>query len=220
MFGAALDEDMTARHVCARTVDELAPMRGSKYVQSDLGGSFSQVKALLEEGTAVLFSGVPCQVDGLKRYLGKDYPNLLTCDLVRLAGCPPRRSSGLTWTAWGRPRLQGCLGALRGQVPRLVSPLVHRSVCRRGASAPGTSTAPAAWPGQMQLFLRPACARCRYTSTSRPADFTLADYWGLDEKLALPVERDKGVSMVLVNSARGQAVFDALSPVPARWAPG
>ena len=64
----------------------------------------------------------------------------------------------------------------------------------------------------MQLFLRPACARCRYTSTSRPADFTLADYWGLDEKLALPVERDKGVSMVLVNSARGQAVFDALSP--------
>ena len=82
VFGAALDEDMTARHVCARTVDELAPMRGSKYVQSDLGGSFSQVKALLEEGTAVLFSGVPCQVDGLKRYLGKDYPNLLTCDLV------------------------------------------------------------------------------------------------------------------------------------------
>ena len=53
-------------------VEELAPMRGSKYVQSDLGGSFSQVKALLEEGTAVLFSGVPCQVDGLKRYLGKD----------------------------------------------------------------------------------------------------------------------------------------------------
>ena len=82
MFGAALDEGMTARHVCARTVEELAPMRGSKYVQSDLGGSFSQVKALLEEGTAVLFSGVPCQVDGLKRYLGKDYPNLLTCDLV------------------------------------------------------------------------------------------------------------------------------------------
>lgn len=63
----------------------------------------------------------------------------------------------------------------------------------------------------MQLFLRPACAKCRYTSTSRPADFTLADYWGLDEKLALPVERDKGVSMVLVNSARGQQVFDALS---------
>ena len=125
VFGAALDEDMTARHVCARTVDELAPMRGSKYVQSDLGGSFSQVKALLEEGTAVLFSGVPCQVDGLKRYLGKDYPNLLTCDLVCHGGLP-----GLPGRPGGRPRLQGCLGALQGQVPRLVSPLVHRSVCR------------------------------------------------------------------------------------------
>ena len=40
------------------------------------------IRDRLEEGTAVLFSGVPCQVDGLKRYLGKDYPNLLTCDLV------------------------------------------------------------------------------------------------------------------------------------------
>ncbi|MFQ9918341.1 MAG: Coenzyme F420 hydrogenase/dehydrogenase, beta subunit C-terminal domain [Flavonifractor plautii] len=62
-------------------------------------------------------------------------------------------------------------------------------------------------------FLRPACARCRYTSTSRPpADFTPGRLLGPGREAGLPVERDKGVSMVLVNSARGQAVFDALSP--------
>ena len=108
VFGAALDEDMTARHVCARTVDELAPMRGSKYVQSDLGGSFSQVKALLEEGTAVLFSGVPCQVDGLKRYLGKDYPNLLTCDLV----CHGVPSPAVFRSLFGRAALFWCTVAV------------------------------------------------------------------------------------------------------------
>lgn len=187
-------------------------MRGSKYVQSDLGGSFSQVKALLEEGTAVLFSGVPCQVDGLKRYLGKDYPNLLTCDLV---------CHGVPSPAVFRAYLDG-LEAARGSrvvsvrfkdkshgwahpwfTVRFADGSVYTEDFNRTGYGRGFG---------MQLFLRPACARCRYTSTSRPADFTLADYWGLDEELALPVERDKGVSMVLVNSARGQAVFDALSP--------
>ena len=212
VFGAALDEDMTARHVCARTVDELAPMRGSKYVQSDLGGSFSQVKALLEEGTAVLFSGVPCQVDGLKRYLGKDYPNLLTCDLV---------CHGVPSPAVFRAYLDGLEAARGSKVvsvrfkdkshgwshPWFTAQFADGSVYTEDFNRTGYGRG-----FGMQLFLRPACARCRYTSTSRPADFTLADYWGLDEKLALPVERDKGVSMVLVNSARGQAVFDALSP--------
>ena len=212
VFGAALDEGMTARHVCARTVEELAPMRGSKYVQSDLGGSFSQVKALLEEGTAVLFSGVPCQVDGLKRYLGKDYPNLLTCDLV---------CHGVPSPAVFRAYLDGLEAAHGSKVvsvrfkdkshgwshPWFTAQFADGSVYTEDFNRTGYGRG-----FGMQLFLRPACARCRYTSTSRPADFTLADYWGLDEKLALPVERDKGVSMVLVNSARGQVVFDALSP--------
>ena len=212
VFGAALDEGMTARHVCARTVEELAPMRGSKYVQSDLGDTFSQVKALLDAGTAVLFSGVPCQVDGLKRYLGKDYPNLLTCDLV---------CHGVPSPAVFRAYLDG-LEAARGSRavsvrfkdkshgwshPWFTAQFADGSVYTEDFNRTGYGRG-----FGMQLFLRPACARCRYTSTSRPADFTLADYWGLDEKLALPVERDKGVSMVLVNSARGQAVFDALSP--------
>ena len=211
VFGAALDEGMTTRHVCARTVEELAPMRGSKYVQSDLGDTFSQVKALLDAGTAVLFSGVPCQVDGLKRYLGKDYPNLLTCDLV---------CHGVPSPAVFRAYLDG-LEAARGSRavsvrfkdkshgwahPWFTVQFADGSVYTEDFNRTGYGRG-----FGMQLFLRPACAKCRYTSTSRPADFTLADYWGLDEKLALPVERDKGVSMVLVNSARGQQVFDALS---------
>ena len=211
VFGAVLDETMTARHVCARSVEELAPMRGSKYVQSDLGDSFAQARELLKAGAPVLFSGVPCQVDGLKRYLGKDYPNLLTCDLV---------CHGVPSPAVFRAYLDS-LEAEHGS--KAVS--VRFKDKSHGWSHPwftaefadgGVYTEDFNRTGYgrgfgMQLFLRPACAKCRYTSTSRPADFTLADYWGLDEKLALPVERDKGVSMVLVNSARGQQVFDALS---------
>ncbi len=212
VFGAVLDETMTVRHACARTEEEFAAMRGSKYVQSDLGDTFRQARALLEEGVPVLFSGVPCQVDGLLRFLGKDYENLLTCDLV-CHGVP----SPAVFRAW-LDKLEGEHGA------RAVS--VRFKDKSHGWSSPWLTVAFA--NGQvytqdfnrttygrgfgMQLFLRPACARCGYTSTSRPADFTLADYWGLDPRLELPVDRAKGVSMVMVNSEKGQAVFDELSP--------
>ena len=211
VFGTVLDEHMTARHVCARSEEELAPMRGSKYVQSEMGDTFRQVKALLEAGTPVLFSGVPCQVDGLKRCLGRDYDNLLTCDLVChgvpspavfrawLDGLEAGRGSRVTSVAfkdkshgWSHPWFTA----------RFADGSVYTQDFNRTGYGRGFG---------MQLFLRPACALCKYTSTSRPADFTLADYWGLDPKLELPVERDKGVSMVLVNSARGQGVFHALS---------
>lgn len=211
VFGTVLDETMHARHVCARSEEELAPMRGSKYVQSDLGDSFRQIKTLLDNGTPVLFSGVPCQVDGLLQAVGRDRDNLITCDLV----CHGVPSPAV---------FRGFLDALEKKYgSKAVS--VRFKDKSHGWSHPWFTVTFA--DGQvytqdfnlttygrgfgMQLFLRPACARCQYTNTSRPADFTLADFWGLDEKVSLPVERDKGVSMVMVNSAKGQALFDALS---------
>ena len=211
VFGTVLDETMHARHVCARSEEELAPMRGSKYVQSDLGDSFRQIKTLLDNGTPVLFSGVPCQVHGLLQAVGRDRDNLITCDLV----CHGVPSPAV---------FRGFLDALEKKYgSKAVS--VRFKDKSHGWSHPWFTVTFA--DGQvytqdfnlttygrgfgMQLFLRPACARCQYTNTSRPADFTLADFWGLDEKVSLPVERDKGVSMVMVNSAKGQALFDALS---------
>ena len=62
-----------------------------------------------------------------------------------------------------------------------------------------------------RLTLRPCCAGCRYAGADRrPADLTLADFWGLDEKLSLPVDRNLGVSLVLAHTARGQAALDGL----------
>lgn len=212
VFGAVLDEDMTARHAAARSLEELAPMRGSKYVQSDLGDTFRQVKALLDEGKPVLFSGVPCQVDGLKRYLGRDYEGLLTCDLV-CHGVPSPAVFRSYLDALERKHGSKVTGVRFKDKshgwshPWFTATFADGSVYTEDFNRTGYGRG-----FGMQLFLRPACARCQYTNTSRPADFTLADYWGLDPKLELPVERDKGVSMVMVNSAKGQVVFDALAP--------
>ena len=211
VFGAVLDETMTTRHVCARTEEELAPMRGSKYVQSEMSNTFRQAKALLDEGVDVLFSGVPCQIDGLLRYLGKDYDNLLTCDLVchgvpspavfhsflnQLEQSHDSKVTGVRFKdkshGWSNPYFTATFAD-----GSIYTEDFNRTTYGRGFG--------------MQLFLRPSCAHCKYTNTDRPADFTLADYWGLDPALELPVDRDKGISMVLVGSEKGQTIFEELS---------
>ncbi len=213
VFGTVLDQDGAVRHICARSQEGVAAMRGAKYVQSDLTGCFQAGKELLDAGTEVLFSGTPCQVDGFKRFLGRDDPHLLTCDLVchgvpspavfrsyldRLAedhGAPVvnlafrDKSHG-----WQDPWLTADFA--NGQWYE--APL-HTTTYGRGFG--------------MRIFLRPCCTRCQYTNPGRrPADLTLADFWGLDPNLTLPTDRGQGISMVLINTPKGQAVFDTLSP--------
>ena len=82
VYGCILDDNFNAIHVRATFSSSRGLMRGSKYVQSDLGNCFSNIKEDLENGTYVLFSGTSCQVAGLKAFLIKQYTNLFCVDVV------------------------------------------------------------------------------------------------------------------------------------------
>lgn len=82
VFGAHFDNNWNVVHGEATTLDELTKFKGSKYVQSCIGDSYLKAKEYLKQGRKVLFSGTSCQIMGLKRYLGKDYPNLFTIDVI------------------------------------------------------------------------------------------------------------------------------------------
>lgn len=82
VFGSAFDQGMRLRHSCASTMDECRTMMGSKYLQSQIGSTYSEAKEILEQGKMVLFVGTPCQIHGLKLFLGKGYDNLITADLA------------------------------------------------------------------------------------------------------------------------------------------
>ena len=82
VFGVGFDQHWTVRHLYAETRDQLAALRGSKYVQSEVGDSYRQAEAFLKSGRKVLFSGTPCQIAGLRRYLQREYDHLLTVDFV------------------------------------------------------------------------------------------------------------------------------------------
>ena len=82
VFGAAFDEKDGVHHCAIERIEDLESLRGTKYIQSSIGNCYSKTKEFLQTGRKVLFSGTPCQIGGLKSYLGKDYDELLTVDLI------------------------------------------------------------------------------------------------------------------------------------------
>lgn len=208
VFGAAFDAQQHLCHTACFHKEELWRLRGAKYVQSDLGSTFRTVKECLES-RQVLFSGTPCQVDGLYRYLGGRPENLTTCDLV----CHGVPSPGV-WEDTARSierRKRKSLQAVRFRNKVTGWKDSHfTAVYDDGSvdSAPLFRTEYGHAFGRA-LFLRPSCYRCPYASMTRPGDFTLGDFWGLrpDE---LPEQQEKGVSLLLVNTAHGSHLFDQL----------
>lgn len=207
VYGCVLEDNRRAVHVRAETPEQRDRMRGSKYIQSETGSIFSLVKADLAAGKQVLFSGTSCQVDGLRGYLGKEYENLTCVDIV-CHGVP----SPLVWqeyVKWQEQKNQAeCVG------------VDFRNKKDFGWTAHMESLQMKAGDGALRqcdsnvfttmfyehAILRPACYRCPYKSVTHPGDITIADYWGI-EKAAPGFSDDRGVSLVLVNHDRGEALL-------------
>ena len=207
VFGAALDSALHVSHIAVKNAHDLPRLRGAKPVQSDVGESYQQVRLYLDQGRQVLFSGTPCQVDGLYRYLGEHPERLITCDVACGGVCSPgvweRFVRSMAYVKQQKPLSVSFCGKLSGESRRRFrvtfenggrydAPLLH-SELGRGISR--------------GLFLRPACHTCGYTSTDRTGDLTLCNMTG--DTLA-PEEKRLGMSLLLVNSAKGAQVFDSL----------
>ena len=82
IFGAAFDRNCNVKHIRVDTLDDLGRLRGSKYPQSNVCNSFLEAKAALDSGRAVFYTGTPCEIAGLKNFLGRKYENLFTMDFV------------------------------------------------------------------------------------------------------------------------------------------
>ena len=209
VFGAALDGKQHLRHIACFRREDLWRLRGAKYVQSDLEGVFREVRKCLET-RPVLFSGTPCQVDGLYRYLGCRPERLTTCDLV-CHGVPSpgvwedmarhieKKRGRELQTVRFRNKVEGWKNshftAVYDDGTVDTHPLYETEYGRAFGRA---------------LFLRSCCYRCPYACMNRPGDFTLGDLWGLrpDE---LPEQQQTGVSLLLVNTPHGSHIFDRLS---------
>ena len=206
VYGVRMD-DFIVHHVRIASTADLPRLRGSKYLQSRIGSVFKETENDLKDGKTVLFSGTPCQVDGLKHFLGKTYDNLITVDLV---------CHGVGSQAY----FNKFMTTLTAKWPE-AKELQFRSKRFAGWSCSGALVIDDKKNGTIekpfyyhenyyyQFFLqgdiyRKSCYTCKYANLNRPGDITLGDFWGV-EKLKLPLDTYNGCSLVIVNSEKGRS---------------
>ena len=211
VFGAAFDENLRVEHVGALDETELAGMRGSKYVQSDATDAIQNAVSLLGRDIPVLFSGAPCQINGLLAALGRQKTDkLLTVDFV----CHGVPSPGV-FASYIKEleKEHGCRATGYAFRDKRLGWKNFSAVAtfEDGTEHTGTQVDEPFLYGFLQnLYLRPACHICTQLRGERhPADITIADLWGA-EKLCPEKDDDTGLSLVMANTQKGRQALEAL----------
>ncbi len=215
IYGAILDEDMKVSHQRGETEEERDEFRGSKYVQSELNDIYLQIKNDLKQDKLVLFTGTPCQVAGLKKFLTKsklsiDKVNkLILVDFICHGTSSPIifkdyikyqekknksrvinylfRSKVKGWRHTEEVFFENGKKDSKSELSKL-----HKSIYHS------------------KLTMRPSCHTCIYTNKKRPSDMTIGDFWGLANYL--PEFKDRlGVSVILINTDKGSDLYTNIS---------
>lgn len=210
IFAAAFDDDLVLRHSEISSSGELIKYVGSKYLQSDLGETFFAVEKRLKEEKFVVFVGTPCQVAGLKSFLKKDYPNLLTVDFI-CHGVPSPLAFKKYLCYISNNQLDNIKSVSFRDKTHGWENFSFRVNYKDGNSTIiGKSQDLYLRAFFDSVFLRPSCYNCRFKSLNKYSDLTLADFWGVKKKNDSLYD-ENGVSVVLVNSKVGERAFEICS---------
>lgn len=211
VYGAAmpLEQDgFTPKHMRVDDEKDLHFLQGSKYVQSDTGVTFSQAREDLKAGLQVLYSGTPCQIAGLRKFLSKEYDNLLTAEVI-CHGVPSakmfRDFIKVTEENHGS-RIKEFAFRSKKKQQSMCAAMTFDNGEQEFLSGHRLS--------YMHYFLngliyRDSCYRCPFATEKRVADITLGDFWGFHEEY--PEEHrfadSRGISCVLIHTSRGATAF-------------
>lgn len=208
VFGASFDKNFDVIHTYAETEEELKQFMGSKYTQSTIGSAYKKVKGFLDKDRYVLFSGTPCQIEGLKSFLKKDYDKLYTQDII-CHGVPSSkvwrkylkyqedkskekiknisfRNKDHGWSMFGMKILFDKNSYYKNLQDDIYLRTFLKNIC-----------------------LRESCYNCDFKKKYRISDITLADYWGIDH-VHKDMNDNKGTSLIIVNSKKGKELFELI----------
>lgn len=226
VYGVAWNENFLAQHIRVSNSKDLCKLQKSKYMQSYTGNIFQLVKDDVEEGYPVLFSGCPCQIAGLKNYLGTNYENLLLIDL--LCGNAPSSEFFQMYLK------DDCPNNLKNYEFRtkIIDKNVDaetitmtlsddRKIVRHGVKEDAYQKA-----YHPHFMCAEHCEHCKYQRFPRLGDLTIGDFWWLKEK-DITISCEKGVSAVLINNSKGEKIIKELDnganlikAVPLDWLGG
>lgn len=211
VYGAAFDENLKLSHIGVENLNDLEKLRGSKYLQSDMGDIYKEVREQLKQDRWVYFVGTGCQVAGLKVFLNKDYPTLVTSDLV-CHGVPSQKLFDKHIECLTKNvncqiidyHFRNNNGWGLNEIFEYNSNGIHK-VQNTGHF----SLSPYLFQFMYAYSYRYSCYDCKYTQIPRQGDITLADYWGVKEFFP-QIDEKSGVSLVLVNNEQGKNVWEEI----------
>ena len=205
IFGAVWAGDWSVKITSAETLDEIIPMMGSKYVKADMGDSREKCKEFLDAGRIVLFTSIPCQIHSLKKFLGKEYENLYTCE-VCCHGIMPVK----IWHDYLRT------------IEKKDNPIISINMRDKTYGWDDFSFRVDYKNGEMfsesfidnlymqaflsNKYLNDCCYKCKYKNDYSIADFCIGDFWGVLERDEY-LKEDKGVSFIEVQSDKAQKLL-------------
>ncbi len=208
--GAAYTDDCYAvKHIFVDNISDLSKLRGSKYVQSEIGETFAKTKEYLENGVSVLYVGTPCQIAGINAFLGKEYENLYTMDLL-CHGAP----SPMVYKKFiiEREKEFGAKAVRVAFRDKSVAGWTHciKIEFENGKEYKKTRDDCAYLKSFLKLLtVRKSCGTCPFAKLPRQGDITVADFWGIG-KLKPELNDTKGTSLVLFNNKKGEALLSVI----------
>lgn len=208
VFGAVMDSDLSVSHQAAFTQENAYVFRKSKYIPSIIGDTYKQCESLLKQGTFCLYSGTPCQIAGLKIFLGKEYDNLIMVDMLcrgvgnaeifkkyirQMEDKQKTKIKKFTFRykmdrKYGKEKIFSSENILIETDNRTLKINRHNDPYMIGY--------------HNALFYRECCYECKYVGTARNSDITLSDFWGYEE-IDDRYNGKGGISAILINSAKG-----------------
>lgn len=212
VFGCAMSEDCKkARHIMIEKPEDLKYLRGSKYLQSEIGGTYRETKEVLKRQRLVLYSGTPCQIAGLKAYLGNNtYNNLLTVDVICHGVSPQLVWENYLCTLENKFSANADTVSFRNKLYGWKNFNLSCSF-KNGLEYHGKVGYDLFLRGFVSdYYLRESCYNCKFKGKNIQSDITLGDFWGIDNVLP-EINDDKGVSVVLVHSEKGQSAINSIS---------
>ena len=196
VYGAAV-VDRKTKHIRVSNFSDLELLRGSKYVQSQVGLIYREVKIDLINKLPVLFIGTPCQIAGLNAFLQRHYENLITVDLI-CHGTPPHQylSEHLNGKKWDSYSFRGKYDFILTAYNK--NKITYQKSCREDLYFDAFLKS---------LTYRENCYSCSYAKPDRVSDLTIGDFWGLDDS-ALINQHGNRISVILPNTPKGQYFFN------------
>lgn len=208
VVGARYNKKNIVEHYIIDKIKHIAILRQSKYIQSNIGLIFKDVRDLLDRGNKVLFVGSPCEVSGLLNFLRRKYENLIVVDFV----CRGTNSPKVY-----RKYLNSLENKYKSKVKKVWfknktygwNRFSTKIIFENGKHYIKDRYNDSFMRGYIEhnLYMRRCCENCMYKSLPRISDITLADFWGIGNS-SPKLDEDKGTSLVIINSDKGKKLFE------------